>query len=59
MCCNGIYSRCLLSIKQILCAIDIYGIKPNFNDCDTAYVYDEGRDSAKQLNICSLSLNGS
>lgn len=59
MCCNRICSPCLPSIKQILCTVDLYGTKPNFNDCDIAHVYSEDTDSAKQLNIRSLSPNGS
>lgn len=40
-------------------ATDLCGTKPGFNDCNTAHVYDEGPDSAKQFNILSLSPNGS
>lgn len=58
MCCSRIYSQCLLSVKQILCAIHPYETKPNFNGCDTVHIYDEGPDSAKQLNICLLSPHG-
>lgn len=45
--------------QQILCAIDLYRTKPNFNGCEIAHVYDEGPDFAKQLDICSLSPKGS
>lgn len=56
--CNRMFvcSQCLLSIKQIWCAIDFYVLKPHFNAYDTACMYDEGPDSAKQLDKCSLWL---
>jgi len=59
MCCNRIYSQCLLSFEQILYAVEPYRTKPDLNDCDIAHVCDEDPDSAKRLNRCSLSSSGS